>query len=322
MNSIRPLALAATLALAGVVGQDVAVAHNHQDHGQQADRPSIFELAVTNESPSLKTLAALAAAADLDDDLSAGNFTVFAPTDDAFADLGPDAFAGLLDPDNRDALADVLKYHVVVGSIVSEAISEQPVRVETLAGDELVVRRDGRDVLVNGVKVIAADVRASNGIVHVIDGVLSPDGATATQSLAGLLAADGNLSALRAAVEFVGFGESFETGGPYTVLAPNDVAFGQLDNAARSALFDRQNLEESRRLIRQHVIAGAATARDAIAAGEVEARNGGTLRFEIEDGQLFVAGPVNRVKVLRTDIIAENGVVHVIDGVLLPGDED
>ena len=340
MNLFLTSTLAATLAaggmstayLAGPCGSTQTDANDRSDtvfiinNRPAQDQPGIFELALTRSDPSLKTLAALVAAADLDDNLSGGEFTVFAPTDEAFNELPDGTISTLLNEDGRRTLSGILTYHVVQGAVFAGDLPERRIEVKTLAGDTLVVERDGDEVTVNGTPVLAADVKARNGVVHVIGRVLSPDDkpqpthstSVASQSIGELLDDVGELSTLRAAVRAAGFSDSVRTGGPYTVLAPTNEAFDALPDGTLNTLLQHSNVEDLRSVLRLHFIGSEATAQQAVAAGEVESRNGADLQFVLENGQLFVEGPSNRAKVIRTDIDANNGIVHVIDTVLLP----
>ena len=123
---------------------------------------------------SFKTLAAALAAADLVEALkSEGPFTVFAPTDEAFAKLPSGTVETLLKPENKDQLVAVLKYHVVAGEVTSDKVVKVK-SAETLLGQDVHVKTcDG--VKINDAKVTTADVMASNGVIHVIDQVLLPN---------------------------------------------------------------------------------------------------------------------------------------------------
>ncbi len=131
-------------------------------------------VAVASGAGQFKTLLAAATAAGLVPTLqSAGPFTVFAPTDAAFAALPAGTVDTLLKPENRKQLASVLTYHVVPGKTLSTALVGKQLSVATVQGASLAI--DGRNgVTVGGAKVIAADVAASNGVIHVIDKVLMP----------------------------------------------------------------------------------------------------------------------------------------------------
>ena len=120
------------------------------------------------------TLIAAAKAAGLAPTLSGkGPFTVFAPTDEAFAKLPKGTVENLLKPENKSKLAAILKYHVVAGEIDAADIKPGRSHVTTVNGKSVTVRKHG-GVSVNGAHVVTADVKASNGVIHVIDKVLLP----------------------------------------------------------------------------------------------------------------------------------------------------
>ncbi len=139
--------------------------------------PNIVEIAASD--PNFSTLVAAVTAADLAGTLSGpGPFTVFAPTNAAFAALPPGTVDTLLLPENKDQLVSILTYHVVPGAITSDQIIGQSLSVQTVEGRN--VRVDGRagkfgsGVRVNDANVTTADIIASNGVIHVIDKVLLP----------------------------------------------------------------------------------------------------------------------------------------------------
>jgi uncharacterized surface protein with fasciclin (FAS1) repeats len=123
---------------------------------------------------SFETLVAAAQAAELVDTLKGdGPFTVFAPTDEAFAALPEGTVESLLLPENKDQLAAILTYHVIPGKVMSGDIAGQELSVATVNGQEVAI--DATDgVTVGGANVITADVEASNGVIHVIDAVILP----------------------------------------------------------------------------------------------------------------------------------------------------
>ncbi len=145
----------------------VVNAGHHMEQGKD-----IVETAVA--AGSFNTLAAALKAAGLVGALKGdGPFTVFAPTDEAFAKLPKGTIESLLKPENKEKLAGILKYHVVKGRVyASDAIAAKS--ASTLGGSEVTIRLRGGAVNVNDSKVIAADIDASNGVVHVIDTVLLP----------------------------------------------------------------------------------------------------------------------------------------------------
>lgn len=134
---------------------------------------NIVQVAVANGS--FNTLVAAVKAAGLVDTLSGkGPFTVFAPTDAAFAKLPEGTVAGLLKPENKATLVKILTYHVVSGNVPSKNIKAGSALVKTVEGNAIKVTKTSKGVVIDNSKVVAADVKASNGVIHVIDTVLLP----------------------------------------------------------------------------------------------------------------------------------------------------
>ena len=130
-------------------------------------------VAVASSAGSFKTLVAAVKAAGLVETLQGkGPFTVFAPTDEAFAKLPPGTVEDLLKPENKDKLVAILTYHVVPGKVMAADV--KTMMVKTVNGKELSIKVDDGKVTVNGAKVIKTDVAASNGVIQVIDTVLLP----------------------------------------------------------------------------------------------------------------------------------------------------
>ena len=137
-----------------------------------AQKENIVGLAVGNED--LSTLVAAVKAAGLVETLSGdGPFTVFAPTNEAFAALPEGTVENLLKPENKDQLIAVLTYHVVSGDAYAKDLSNGQ-DITTVEGDDVKVKINKKGVMINDAKVVAADVKATNGVVHVIDHVLLP----------------------------------------------------------------------------------------------------------------------------------------------------
>lgn len=138
----------------------------------QAQSKDIVDLAVGNEN--LSTLVAAVKAGGLVETLKGdGPFTVFAPTDEAFAALPEGTLDMLLKPENKDKLVAVLTYHVVAGKVMSSDLSDGQ-KAKTVQGENVMVDISYGNVKISGAKVVAADVAASNGVVHVIDKVILP----------------------------------------------------------------------------------------------------------------------------------------------------
>ncbi len=139
---------------------------------QDAGEKDIVSLAM--EQDNLSTLVEAVKAAELVETLqSAGPFTVFAPTNEAFKALPEGTLETLLKPENKDKLVSVLTYHVVSGAVASTDLSDG-MAATTVEGSDAKVTLQGGEAMIEGAKVIAADVKASNGIVHIIDAVILP----------------------------------------------------------------------------------------------------------------------------------------------------
>ena len=139
-----------------------------------AEPTNIVDTAVA--AGSFKTLAAALKAADLVPTLTgAGPFTVFAPTDDAFAKLPAGTVENLLKPENKDKLRRILTYHVVAGKVLaSDVVKLQSAKA--VSGDTITVKAHDRTVHVDNAQVVKTDIIASNGVIHVIDAVILPSG--------------------------------------------------------------------------------------------------------------------------------------------------
>ncbi|WP_113907699.1 fasciclin domain-containing protein [Aliidiomarina celeris] len=174
------IAIATGLTLSGLaLTSTSALAHNHggdkkESSYEKKETASIAEVAASNGN--FQTLVAALQAADLVEALSGdGEFTVFAPTDEAFAALPEGTVETLLMPENRDQLIAVLTYHVVPGTVMSSDLAGEQTYADTLQGQTLNIDASGYGVSVNGgAKVTTADIEASNGVIHVIDTVLLP----------------------------------------------------------------------------------------------------------------------------------------------------
>ena len=158
----------ANLAVAAVAALGVAMGAM----SARAAEKDIVDTAVA--AGQFNTLAAALTAAGLVETLKgAGPFTVFAPTDAAFAKLPADTVATLLKPENKDQLTAVLTYHVVPGAVMAADVVKIT-EAKTVNGANITVKVDGDTVMINDAKVTTADIKASNGVIHVIDTVLLP----------------------------------------------------------------------------------------------------------------------------------------------------
>lgn len=139
----------------------------------RTEKADIIDTAVA--AGSFETLAAALTAAGLVDALKGeGPFTVFAPTDEAFAKLPAGTVEELLKPENKEKLTRILTYHVVSGEITSNEVVNLRA-AEALSGDKLSIAANDKGVLIDNAKIVQADIEASNGVIHVIDSVLIPN---------------------------------------------------------------------------------------------------------------------------------------------------
>lgn len=322
----------------------------------QDDPGTIAELVVASASgddPQFTVLLAAVQAADpvfletlSSEELPAG-ITVFAPTDAAFADL----LASLeTTPEdllaNTDLLNTVLAYHVVPGYWAAEdVVALDGAYIGTLLdGAALSISAGDDGVFVNDSQIIQTDIQASNGVVHVIDAVLVPVveektettdemmedlGTIADVVVASATGDDPQFTVLLAAVQAADpvVLANLSEQGPWTVFAPTDAAFAaaldSLGITAEELLADAETLTS---ILSYHVVPGFFTLADITTLAEsamamdmssvvfASGLPGATL--EIADGQ------INGINIAATDIMADNGVIHVIDGVLLPPSDD
>ncbi len=269
---------------------------------------------------SFTTLVAAVQAAGLEGALRAeGPYTVFAPTDDAFAALPEGFVAQLLQPRNQGKLQELLLYHVVAGETFAGELRRWQF-VPTLADKYLWVRKlwNG-SVKVNNATVIAADVDASNGVIHVIDKVLVPAGfelvpAEGTGDIVETAIAAGSFSTLVAAASAAELVGALQGEGPLTVFAPTDAAFANLPAGLVEALLLPENKGKLQELLLYHVVSGRVLKGDLSFYQRVPTLQGGRVTIVKWFGNVWV----NTSRVTAADVLATNGVIHVIDRVLIP----
>ena len=265
---------------------------------------SILEIAGGNAQ--LSTLVSAVKSAGLLEALSGkGPFTVFAPTNDAFAKLA--AFPG------GETLKKILLYHVASGTFSASDLRKKSV-LETLAGEEIKIRFVGGELILNdNVRVVIKDVKASNGIVHVIDTVLIPPSlAPAPKSILEIASGDPRFTTLVSALTATGLDKVLAGKGPFTVFAPTNDAFAALKAKLGGTLPSGDALKN---VLLYHVASGKFSAMDLLEAGFVKTVQGQHVDVDKDDKNVVLNGHVN---VLIADINAANGVIHVIDAVLLP----
>ena len=294
-----------------------------------AGHTSIVDVAVADGR--FTTLVAAVQAADLVDPLDSGEWTVFAPTDDAFAKLGLDAH-NVGSAFSKAELTDILLYHALPASVSSaEAL--------TLLGD--VTMANGKvaglkyyegDLYVNDdSKVIIPDINAANGVIHVVDTVIlgpwpkvedeadEAQMAVSGSTIVDIAVADERFETLVAAVSSMGLVDALSAGpvpgGEWTVFAPTDEAFAKLglnpQNVASA--FTKEELTD---ILLYHVMSVSVTSDEALGLqGNITMANGKIAGLKYFDGDLYVN---DDSKVIIEDIDAANGIIHVVDTVILP----
>ncbi len=260
---------------------------------------------------SFNTLATALQAAGLVETLKGeGPFTVFAPTDAAFAKIPREVLADLLKPENKAKLVDVLTYHVVAGKVLAADVVKLS-GATTVNGQRVDVRVVEGTVSIDGSKVEKTDILCSNGVIHVIDTVVMPSSANLVETAQRA----GTFGTLIAAAKATGLAETLMKDGPFTILAPTDAAFAKLPAGTVESLLEPENKEKLANILKLHVISGRVFADQARKLSEAPTLEGRKLPIQAKGDSLTIGG----AKVSAADIDAKNGVNHVIDSVILPG---
>ena len=277
---------------------------------------------IAMEDGRFTTLVAAVQAAGLAETLSGeGPFTVFAPTDEAFAALPEGTLDSLLLPENKQKLTDILLYHVVPGKVMAADVAGMDGRmVDTaLEGKQIGIKVDMGAVYLNeNVKVIITDIEASNGVIHVIDSVLLPPSentAMDKQDIVDTAVADGRFTTLVAAVQAADLVNTLKGEGPFTVFAPTDDAFAALPVGTLDTLLLPKNKQQLTDILLYHVVPGKVMASDVIGLTSAATVLGKDVTIKVEDGKVYLN---DTAQIIITDVETSNGVIHVIDSVLLP----
>lgn len=330
-NRLLSLALIGSIALVGCGSDD-------EDTLLSDQTPQLDIVETAQSDDRFDTLVSAVVAADLVSTLQAeGPYTVFAPTDDAFTTYLTENALSAQELLAADALADILTYHVYAGKVLSSAAitlagSSDNV-IEMVNGDNAALSLSGSNLNVNLSQVIVADVEASNGVIHAINKVLVPPtdsplsdtNATIAELVTALAgAAESEFTTLLAALSQEGLDVTLDGDGPFTVFAPTDAAFEALIAATEGVedAADLLALDGLDDILKQHVVSG--TAIDSVTAFAANGANLTTLNtndsaeltVSIDSGALNIEGST----VVITDVKASNGIIHVIDQVILTTD--
>lgn len=334
-----------TFGIAAIMLIAVGCSDDEKNPLTASNAPTMDIVETASADGRFTTLLAAVEAADLVGALkSEGPLTVFAPTDDAFKALPEGTVEALLQ--DIDALTAILTYHVVVGEVKAAQVAEMS-SVQTLNGTSITITvNDDNSVMVDGATIILTDIETTNGIIHVIDAVITPassDGGAAKVSsgMFGYRMGGGwiseaivegrlnwltrhlsiynvarlaGLKTLTTAVKAADLSNTLKHSGPFTVFAPTESAFAGLPEGTIPALLsDPATLAD---ILLYHVVPKKVTASTVVTLdGEmVTMANGGEVTITVDDNGVMV----NDANVVAVDIMARNGVIHVIDGVLLP----
>ncbi len=269
---------------------------------------------IASGNPDFSILVAALQEAELVEALKGeGPFTVFAPTDAAFAallaDLGVSASYLLGHPQ----LAEILTYHVVSGKVMSTDLVDG-MTPATLNGETITIDLDS-GVKVNDSNVIAADIEASNGVIHVIDKVLIPSDFVLYPTVVDIAVNNSGFSVLVAALQKAGLVGALQGAGPFTVFAPTDAAFTDLLTQLGVSAEYLLNHPQLAEILTYHVVSGKVMSTDLVDGMTAETLNGEEITVDLDGGV-----KINESNVIIADLEAGNGVVHVIDKVLIPSD--
>jgi uncharacterized surface protein with fasciclin (FAS1) repeats len=233
-----------------------------------------------------------------------GTLTLFAPTDAAFNLLPAGTVSALLA--DIPALTDILKHHVVGASVMSGMLSNNQI-VTTLLGTDVTVTITGGNVYIDNAMVTVADIIADNGVVHVIDAVLLP-----TSSIYDIVSNSNNHTTLKVAIDACALDGVLSDPGSLTLFAPTDAAFNLLPAGTVTALL--ADIPQLTDILKHHVV-GSSVMSGMLSNNQVVTTLLGTdVTVTINSMGVFI----DNAMVTVADIVADNGVVHVIDAVLLP----
>jgi transforming growth factor-beta-induced protein len=269
---------------------------------------------VAEEAGGFTTLLAAIEAAGLEDTLRGdGPFTIFAPTDAAFAGLPDGLVAALLS--DTETLREVLLYHVVAREVRAVEVGLGG-DARSIQGESLSFAVRQGNAFVEQAQVVQANIDTSNGVIHAIDSVMVPGSVNVAKLLADDIVdtaiADGRFTTLVAAVQAAGLEATLRGEGPFTVFAPTDDAFAALPAGTIPALLG--DIPALTDILLYHVVGAEVYASDVVELSSATTVQGQPVAITLSGGNVFL----NEAQVVITDVQASNGVIHVVDSVLLP----
>jgi uncharacterized surface protein with fasciclin (FAS1) repeats len=265
-----------------------------------------------SEQSNLSTLAQAVQTSDLLNTLDEeGPYTVFAPSDEVFANYTGYTVDQLLLEENREILNKILKYHTITGRIMSSDLKDGQATA-TVQGEKVIIQtEDG--IKVNDAHITTADLEADNGVIHIIDKVLLPL-SMQEKTIAQLAIADDRLSTLVEALKADNLVKTLQSKGPFTVFAPTNEAFAALPEGTVESLLEPENKEILASLLSYHVVTNSLMAEDLTTGTNLISVQGEPLKIAITEQNTAVAGAT----VISPNIKASNGVVHVVNTVMIP----
>ncbi|MBG7631821.1 MAG: fasciclin domain-containing protein, partial [Bacteroidetes bacterium] len=289
------------------------VSCNDDDDDVEPPCENIVEVA--QSAPDLSTLVSAIVAADLTSVLAEGGpFTVFAPTNEAFAKLDPQILNNIIS--TPSLLTALLQYHVVSGKVTSSQLSNGAVAT-LLSGQSIDVDISGGMVTLNGSsKVTTADIEACNGVIHIIDEVLLPED-FAPQTIVQIAASNPNFSILVSALSKPELSDLLTAANDptsdLTVFAPTNDAFTAVLTALGKNSIDDLPVGLLKEIVQYHIVAGATMSTELTNGLLPTLLPNENLTVDVSNGVM-----INDSEVILADVKAINGVIHAIDGVLLP----
>jgi len=277
---------------------------------EEPSEPELKNIVETaSENADFETLVTAVVAANLATTLSNedAQFTVFAPTDAAFAALDPTFLANLVNNDTAN-LTKILTYHVVTGKTMSTDLSNG-MRVKTVQGKQITIKIENGKVYIDNAMVTTADIACSNGVIHVIDAVIVPK-----DNIVETAIGNTDFETLVTAVVAANLATTLSNeDAQFTVFAPTDAAFAALDPTFLANLVNNDTANLTK-ILTYHVVTGKTMSTDLSDNMTVATVEGSTITITIDNGKVYV----NDAMVILADIECSNGVIHVIDTVIVP----